>query len=64
MELFSKKVLEKITADQRSNRWLLSKLKEEGIILTDTQISNRIKNIHSFKEQEVIAVSKILKIKL
>jgi arginine repressor len=56
---FAKKVSEKLSSEQRTNRWLISKLKEIGVDMTDTQLSNRLKEINHFKEEEIAAISKI-----
>jgi len=56
---FAKKVSEKLSSEQRTNRWLISKLKEIGVEMTDTQLSNRLNEINHFKEEETAAISKI-----
>ena len=60
---FAEKVSEKLASEQRTNRWLISKLKEIGVDMTDTQLSNRLKEINQFKEEEIAAISKIFGIK-
>lgn len=59
---FAEKVSEKLTLEERTNRWLISKLKDIGVEMTDTQLSNRLKEINSFKDDEISAISKIFEI--
>ena len=60
---FAEKVSDKLNSEERTNRWLISKLKEIGVDMTDTQLSNRLKEINSFRDEEVTAISKIFEIK-
>jgi hypothetical protein len=50
--------------DGRSNRWLKEKLSDKGIILSDSQISQRINGITDWTGEEAIACFEILKIEL
>ena len=59
---FAEKVSEKLKSEERTNRWLISKLKEVDVEMTDTQLSNRLNEINQFKEDEVSAISKIFNI--
>jgi hypothetical protein len=61
---FYQKVTVKLKELERGNRWLIGKMKDGyGIELTDTQLSNRLKDVHPFKVNEMMAVREILGIK-
>lgn len=51
-----------LDAEERTNRWLIDKLKDYGIELNDTQMSNRLKGHIEFTYDEATACIKILKI--
>jgi len=58
---FTEKVNIKLTELDRGNRWLIGKLKDEKqIVLTDTQLSNRRKDIHPYRDEEIKAISELL----
>ena len=43
-----------------TRRWLMAQLKEIGLELTDTQLSNRCTGFIEFKDEEKIKINKIL----
>lgn len=53
-----------LIAQDRTNRWLIERLKEHDIFWKDTQISNRLSGYIEFKNKELKAINKILKLKL
>lgn len=44
-----------------SRRWLMDELIPYGIKFTDTKLSNRCKNVNSFKEPEMIAIKNVFR---
>lgn len=53
-------IKEKLKTEGRKQRWLVEKLIENGIEMSDTKISNKLNGADFFTETEVIAVNSIL----
>ncbi len=49
--------------EERSNRWLIDKLKNYGLNVTDAQMSNKLKGVQNFTAEEILACAEIFKTK-
>ncbi len=58
---FGERVDSALTKDRLTRRWLMEKLKEYDVILSDTQLSNRCTGYIQFVDEEMKAIEKVFK---
>lgn len=50
--------------DGRTQVWLLQKMKEQGVVMSDCVFSRKKNGFDKFKDSEIKLIEKILKVKL